>query len=187
MGKIIWGDYFYNLFTFGDGKNKSVFEIIVDDAKVSCDIILSFYGIKINSTNYPDWKYHLKTFINRDFFSLSNDVSLLYDFGVPPDGFDLLLDTIELFDFVGDVKLIRTIKKNFPDDYDLSGLSIDFIKEITKIRDYNIIAGGRYGTRDEKITNVIFPLSCTSKNMQTLFAYFCRVLLKYGMQNLANY
>jgi WD40 repeat protein len=135
-------DYFYNLFTFGDGKNKSTFEIIVDDAKVSCDIIFSFYGIKTNSTDYPDWKYLLKTFINKNFFCLPNDVYLLYDLIVPPIGFDLLLDTIELFDFAGDAELIKTIQNNFPDDYDLNELSIDFIKEIIKVHNYNIVSGG---------------------------------------------
>jgi WD40 repeat protein len=134
-------DYFRKLFTFGDGKNKSTYEIIVDDAKVSHDIIYSFYGIKINSPNYPEWKYILKIFICRNFFCLANDVYLLYNLIVPADGFDLMLETMGLFDYINDLKLMKTIKNNFPDDYDLNKLSIDFIKKIIDTHNCIIVSG----------------------------------------------
>jgi WD40 repeat protein len=136
----------------GDNKSKSKFELIVNDAQISHEIILSFYGKKVNSTNYPHWKYILKKFIYRDFFSLPNDVSLLYNLKVPSEGFDLLLETMELFDdFTNDRKLMITIKNNFPDNYNLENLSPELIKELNEIYTYKI---GFCNERSIKICDV---------------------------------
>ena len=115
--------YFDSMFNFGDGnKNLSSITIPIDNARIAHDVILSFYGQKINSTDYPDWKYLLETFLCRDFFCLENDVSKLYYVLVPADGFDLLLDVADKFDFMHDAKLMETIKVNIPIDYDLKNL-----------------------------------------------------------------
>lgn len=136
--------YFKKLFTIGkigDGINKSVIEIHTRNSKIAHDVILTFYGKNINSANYPEWKHILEMIICRDYFSLPIDASLLYNLTVPMEGFDLLIETATLFDYINDYELIRTIKNNFPYDYDLSKLSNDFIKEIIGISDQKIISG----------------------------------------------
>ena len=60
--------YFNGLFTFGNNCNKTNFKIIVDDATIAHDLILSWYGQKINSATYPAWMHLLKTFKCKSFF-----------------------------------------------------------------------------------------------------------------------
>ena len=141
-------DFFHNLFNF-NFENKSQYEIIVDDIKIAHDIILSFYEPcpcaqvlqKINSTDYPEWKYILKTIKCRNYFALDNDATLLYDLVVPKEGFELLVEVIDLFYFVNNEKLLNTIKRNIPNDYDLTNFSNDFIKKLVTIKNYYIVSG----------------------------------------------
>lgn len=91
-------DYFEKMFDFGSEKNKNQITIIVPNAKIVHDIILTFYGEKINSTNYPDWEHLLRILMCRSFLCLDNDVTLLHNIKVPAEGFNLLLETINVFD-----------------------------------------------------------------------------------------
>src|SRR5581483_8168431 len=88
-------NYFHTLFKFGKEKNQTQITITVRDAKIAFDLISSFYEQKINSTNYPNWKYILEMIKCRSFFCLDNDTSLLYDIKVSTEGFELLLEVIE--------------------------------------------------------------------------------------------
>jgi WD40 repeat protein len=139
--------YFKKLFTIGNGKNKPTIEVHVRNCMIAHDIILTFYkkneDTSIELTSYPKWKYILETTMCRDFFSLHIDISLLYDLNVPSEGFDLLIETVALFDFVNDYELMQTIKNNFPDDYELNKLSIDFIKEIIEVSNRKFISGSK--------------------------------------------
>ena len=65
----------------------------------------------------------------RDFFCLENDPSLLYSITVPPEEFVKLVEVAEKLGITDDPKLIATIKKNIPADYDLNNFSSDFFKE----------------------------------------------------------
>ena len=47
--------YFHNLFCFGKEKTQSSIRIGVDNAKVAHDIIMLFYGQKINSVHDPKY------------------------------------------------------------------------------------------------------------------------------------
>jgi hypothetical protein len=69
--------------------------IHVNNVNIAHDIILSFYGKTINTTDFPDWKYILETFAHRDYFCLHKDLAPLYNLQVPPNGFDFLLDFIQ--------------------------------------------------------------------------------------------
>src|SRR5581483_10642185 len=134
-------EYFDKLFNFGTEKFQHQIIINVNDVDVAHDIILSFYGQKTNSTNYPLWKYLLESMKCRCFFCLPSDISLLYNLIVPAEGFDLLLEIIEHFDFINDNKIMRTIKKNIPMNYDLRNLSLEFVKELSKYQDLKIVSG----------------------------------------------
>src|SRR5581483_5167952 len=133
-------EYFDKLFNFGTEKFQHQIIINVNDVDVAYDIILSFYGQKTNSTNYPHWKYLLESIKCRCFFYLPNDISLLYNLIVPAEGFDLLLETIDHFDFINDNKIMRTIKKNIPMNYDLRNLSLEFVKELSKYKNLKIVS-----------------------------------------------
>src|SRR5581483_10624179 len=135
-------EYFDKLFNFGTEKFQHQIIINVNDVDVAHDIILSFYGQKTNSTNYPLWKYLLESMKCRCFFCLPSDISLLYNLIVPAEGFDLLLEIIEHFDFINDNKIMRTIKKNIPMNYDLRNLSLEFVKELSKFQDLKKIVSG---------------------------------------------
>ncbi len=114
--------------------------IIVDEPDVARDVILSFYGIKSNSKNYPKWRYILEVLKTRHFFCLDNDVNKLYNLIVPTEGSDLFLEVASQFDIATDQKLIKSIKRNLPAKYDLVKLSDPFIKLLQK-KNYKIISG----------------------------------------------
>lgn len=133
-------DYFLNLFTFSNNKTKTEFEIIVDDVKIACEIILSFYGQIINSTNYTEWEYLLKTFKCRDYFALKNDIKLLYNLVIPQHGFELFLEVVDQFDYMNDLQLFYTIRKNIPIDYNLETFSKEFIQELLKIKTFYVLS-----------------------------------------------
>src|SRR5581483_1080771 len=135
-------DYFDKLFNFGTEKFQHQITINVNDVNIAHDIILSFYGQNINSVDCSHWKYLLESIKCRCFFCLPNDISLLYDLIVPAEGFDLLLETTEYFDFINDDKIMRTIKKNIPMNYDLRNLSLEFVKELSKFQDLKKIVSG---------------------------------------------
>jgi hypothetical protein len=60
-------DYFYNLFNFGKEKNQPSVRIEVCNAKVACDLILSFYNQKID-LSLCSTKNLLEMFKCRSFF-----------------------------------------------------------------------------------------------------------------------
>ena len=131
--------YFQNLFNFGIEKNQTKMNIKVDNAKIAHDVILSLYGQEINigfTTGKIFWKFSNVEI----FFVCIMNVSLLYDLKVPEEGFDLLLQVIEQFDYTNDQKLMQTIKKNIPEKYDLNNFSIDFIKELLKYNHHKIVS-----------------------------------------------
>ena len=70
LHKLILGtssQYFHKLFNFAENKNKSFFDVVVPNANIANDIILSFYGPNTDFTNNSDWLYLLETlFINID-------------------------------------------------------------------------------------------------------------------------
>src|SRR5579872_6132706 len=131
--------YFHALFTFGSNYTKTSFTINeVDDVDIMYDIIMSWYGYTPNS-NYQPWMYLLKTIKCKSFLCIDVDPKLLYQLVVPPEGLDLLLEVMDLFDYTNDRRLLNTIKRAIPKDYDLSNFSVEFIelinskKKLTKI------------------------------------------------------
>ncbi len=123
-------DYFRKLFDFNT--DNATTKIFIKEPAIAHDIIDSFYGIESKSTTYPEWRYVLEMFKTRDFFCLDNDVSKLYDLSVPSEGFDLFLEVASQFDIATDQKLIKSIKQNLPEKYDLVKLLDSFIELLQK-------------------------------------------------------
>lgn len=122
--------YFRNLFLFGKERDQKQIRINVTNVKISYKIIMSFYGIIIDETDdVPKWKQIFDTIRCQSFFSLQIDLNLLYDIHVPAEGFNELLEMIDIFN-ISDKKMLATIKRNIPLDYDLANLSFDFVKSI---------------------------------------------------------
>src|ERR1700752_2239390 len=89
-------DFFEALILFPNN-NKKTFTIEVPDSHIAQDIIASFYGIKINSINYPKWRHILETLKCKNYLCLPIDVEELYNLKVPAEGFDLFFQVAELF------------------------------------------------------------------------------------------
>src|SRR5579872_3716644 len=132
--------YFHALFTFGSNYTKTSFTINeVDDVDIMYDLIMSWYGQTPNS-NYQPWLYLLKTIKCKSFLCIDVDPKQLYQLVVPPEGLDLLLEVMDLFDYTNDRRLLNTIKRAIPENYDLSNFSGEFVelinppkKQLTKI------------------------------------------------------
>ena len=62
---------------------------------------------------------------------LEKDITKLKNIKVPIEGFDLLLQIVELFGYDNDTT--KLIINNLPDNYDLSKLNKDLIKKNNKI------------------------------------------------------
>ena len=110
--------YFEKLLTNCKEKNSNNITINVPNTHVSYDIIMSFYHQKTNIGNLPHWKHLLESFKCYDFFGLEMDPKLLFDLEIPSEGFELLLEVIELIGY--DEDMIKLINKNIPNEYDLS-------------------------------------------------------------------
>src|SRR5579872_4017603 len=132
--------YFHALFTFGSNYTKTSFTINdVDDVDIMYDLIMSWYGSTPSSNGQP-WLHLLKTIKCKSFLCIDVDPKLLYDLVVPPEGLELLLEVMDLFDYTNNRRLLSTIKKTIPKNYDLSNFSREFVelmdppkKPITKI------------------------------------------------------
>ncbi|AKI80633.1 putative BTB/POZ domain-containing protein [Acanthamoeba polyphaga mimivirus] len=122
--------YFEKLLTFGENYPNSI-EILVPNTFVVYDIIMSFYGQKINSGNYPEWKIYLESYRCRDFLGLELDISDIKHLIVPEEGFELLLDIIELIGYNNET--IRLLIKNLPEKYDLNKFPKELLSKILKL------------------------------------------------------
>lgn len=122
--------YFEKSLTFGKNHSNSI-EILVPNAFVVYDIIMSFYGQKINSGNYPEWKIYLESYRCRDFLGLDIDISDIRNIIIPEEGFELLLDIIESIGYNNET--IRLLIKNLPEKYDLNKFPKELLSKIVKL------------------------------------------------------
>jgi hypothetical protein len=125
--------YFNNLLNFGKEKNQSEIIIEVENASIAKNII---------TYSSANWKYILDTLQCQNYFNMDVDINKLYDIVVPPEGFDMLLKTIDELNCTLDDKLKATIKNNIPNDYDLNNLSDEFIKELIQKKYYLVLNCG---------------------------------------------
>ena len=136
--------YFEKLLTNFKEKHLNEITIQVPNAFVCYDIIMSFYGQKTNIGNLPNWQHLLEFVRCYDFLGLESDTNLLKDLEIPSEGFELLLDVVELIGY--DNYSNKLVIKNLPKDYDLSKLSKDLIKKILEFNQDNIVSGNNDGS-----------------------------------------
>src|SRR3989304_684981 len=141
--------YFRKLLTSFKERNLNEITIHVPNTFITHDIIMSFYGQKMNSLNLPNWQYLLETIKCWDFLGISFEPDILRNLRVPTEGFDLLLDVIDLVGYSNDFT-IKLIKKNLPNNYDTSIFPKELLEELFKL-EYKIVSGS--GDHSIKIWN----------------------------------
>nr|WBF70349.1 putative purine phosphorylase [Megavirus caiporensis] len=124
-------DYFRKLLTSFKEANSDIVKIPTDNADVFRDIVMSFYGINKIHENTLDWKYFLELCRCQDFLGLKIDMDTLIKLKVPSEGFELLLDVIDLIGYKKN--LIKLIVDNLPVEYDLSNFPIELLNKISEM------------------------------------------------------
>ena len=138
--------YFEKLLTNCKEKNSNNITINVPNTYVSYDIIMSFYNQKTNVGDLPAWEHLLESYKCYDFFGLDFGPELLFNLEVPAEGFELLLEVVELVGYNENMR--KLINKNIPDDYDLSNLSKELLINMLEAgKSYHIVSGGGYDIR----------------------------------------
>lgn len=128
--------YFDRLLSF----NKQITEqlMIVDNAQIMADTIMSLYGYDPVNHQYPDWYYKLEMIKCRSYLCLDYNLSELHNLKIPDNGFDLLLQVAELFDS-SNMSIIKLIKYNLPQNYDINSLPKKIIDDLNHT--YHITIG----------------------------------------------
>lgn len=132
-------DFFKKLLVgpFSETNNKSI-KITVHNSKITSCVIKNFYGIDEKFHEYPDWMYNLETYRCYDYFGIKIPVDKLLELTVPSEGFELLLQIIDLLDYCD--KLGHLIIRNLPLDYDVDDLSKDLITNLQRLsNEYQIV------------------------------------------------
>lgn len=132
--------YFKKLLTSCKEKILNKIYIKVPNVYVAHDIIMSFYKHDVNKGNLPKWKHVLESIKCYDYFGLEFNIrQLLHNLDIPEEGFELLLEVINLIEIEEDF-LCYLVHKNLPKKYDLSNLSKKLINKIITIeRSYRLI------------------------------------------------
>ncbi|AVL93882.1 putative BTB/POZ domain-containing protein [Megavirus vitis] len=143
---IICGSYFENLLTkFKENFIKRI-KIIVPNAFVSYDVIMSLLGKKTNIGNIPDYQHILETIICRNFFCLDIDYNFLNNIILPIDDlimFNLLIKTLTVINKVDDyIDLIFTY---VPKNYNFNESHYDFLNTFTKFSQTKYLITGNRG------------------------------------------
>ncbi|AEQ60333.1 WD40 superfamily protein [Acanthamoeba polyphaga mimivirus] len=132
-------DFFKKLLIgpFSETNDKSI-KITVHNAKITSCVIKNFYGIDDKLPEYPDWMYYLETYRCYDYFGMKIPVDKLLELTVPSEGFELLLQIVDLLDYCDE--LGHLIIRNLPLDYDINDLSKDFVTDLQRLsNEYQIV------------------------------------------------
>ena len=125
--------------------------IKVTCAYITRDIILSFYGEVEKYNGYPEWKYQLLKIMCQNYFGLKFDERLIERIKIPDEGFELLIDIIEIIGWYDWVFPI--ILHNIPMNYDLTRLSKELLEKLIEIETgYLVSLDDRHNV---KITNIL--------------------------------
>ena len=116
---------------FSDDPEKSSAAIKVSHASIMNDVIMSLYGGDKKSISHPKWLYILETIKCRHYLGLDINVCNLYDLEVPAKNFNLLLEVVNLFGYE-DYKLVRTVMKNLPNNYDTNKFPAKLLEQLQK-------------------------------------------------------
>jgi len=117
-------DYFDKMFDFNRGQLMIL--MTVSNAEYMGKFIRSFY----QPVKEDDWRTILEFIRCRHYLCLDINVEPLYEMLVPNEYFDLFVEVVCLFDITSDQRLIITIRRNLPIDYDLTKLSEELVELI---------------------------------------------------------
>lgn len=109
-------EYFDKMFSFNPNKNS--YELFVPNATIMKQVLLSFYGIKIDPQQFPLWQLVLETIRCKNYLCIDINVRSVYNLKIPEEGFNLLLDIVSTNDLKKRQDLIYLVKKNLPADID---------------------------------------------------------------------
>lgn len=123
--------YFKNLLTFGKEKDQNEIVIEVNHVGVALNAIKDIY-------QKPEYEWILETIRQQIYFNISGgiDLSVLERLNIPPEGFDLLMQTLQELNYPITTKLKDLIRRIMPEDYDLGNLPKKFINELVEHKYY---------------------------------------------------
>ncbi|AEQ33254.1 BTB POZ domain-containing [Acanthamoeba polyphaga mimivirus] len=107
--------YFRAMFTNFMDSNVKQKTMFVKNTHIYHDTIVSFYGQKLNSANYPEYKHILESIKCRDFLQLEIDTKILSKLIVPENDFELLLDVADMIGY--NENIINAISQNLSINY----------------------------------------------------------------------
>lgn len=135
--------YFKKLFSTFKEKQQNEITITVSNAHVAYDIIMSFYGQTTNTANLPKWYHALEMYKCRNFFGMEQDIRQLNNLVVPEEGFETLLDVIDLIGYNDNT--IKMVNKNLPKKYGLTNFPTELLKKMITLTYMNRIIVGKFG------------------------------------------
>lgn len=146
-----------NMLVLADHKTENICKIIINvsNAHICYDIFQSFYKRDTNVGEYPYWYHLLESFKCRDFFGLNIDQTLLSNLNIPPEGFEILIDVIDLLGYTD--SNIKLINKFLPEGYDLSKFPKVLINTMIE-----------YGMHDIVISSTRFNINAWNIQKRTL-------------------
>ncbi|AEQ33402.1 BTB-POZ domain and WD-repeat protein [Megavirus chiliensis] len=124
-------EYFAIMLSNFQEKNQNEIKIKVPNIHVCYDIIMSFYGEKINSANYPEWKHCIESYKCFDFLGMKFDKNKIYKLKIPSEGFESLLDLIDSMEYTSET--LALLIDNMPTDYNIVNLPKDLLFEMQKL------------------------------------------------------
>lgn len=129
--------YFEKLLINCKEKNQNEITVHVPSIQAIHDIIMGFYGKPVDTST---WRSKLEFIKCSDYLNMPYDASLINDIIVPVEGFDLLLDIIDLIGYTDET--IKIINKNLPKSYDILKFPNELINELIIMNTtYKIISG----------------------------------------------
>ncbi|AVG46695.1 BTB POZ domain-containing [Acanthamoeba polyphaga mimivirus] len=166
--KLLMGDFSESL------ENKIT--IFVPNVAIVNDIIASFYGLTVNSTNYFDWEYYLETCLCRDFLMLDSSVYLekILNAIIPDQHFDLLLNVLDIIKRdllnledklaikIKNNEIIKYLAKKLPKDFDKNLIPKNICDDINSSLYNNLLLADENGLIIQNYTtgnNVKLPFS----------------------------
>jgi len=156
--------YYSNFFRMLFSRDNSLeITIVVPNTIITKSIIDSFYGMTTQH-DLSKWFVIFETIKCQNYLLLDTIDADLYDLVVPNNEFESLLNVLQLYDLSQHRRLIKTLKRNLPNNYDLKLFSKNLRKELRR-KDYVLVA-----QVEDRIV-IIDPLYNFVTKTQTIIKY----------------
>lgn len=120
--------YFKSMFTNYREQKSSIIKLDVHNARVTYDIIKSFYGFPLEELN---WRCQIDTHIVKDFLLLETKLENINLLPIPAEDFDNFMDIIDKIGY--NEFCLKKIIDNIPDNYDLSKFPLDLLNGLLSV------------------------------------------------------